>query len=76
MSGYYNYVKSLFVLNNKTLASSSNDYNIKIWNMTSLMCITTIRGFTNFIWCMIQVYNGLLAFGSNDKTVKYAILRL
>ena len=71
---------ALQLLNNGLLASASsyvgyNGYNqgdnrIFIWNPYKGLLIATLSSHTNYVTCLEQLNNGLLASGSRDSTIK------
>lgn len=52
------------------LASSSKDQTIKIWNIMSGLCETTISGHTDSVECVKWGGAGLLYTCSRDRTIK------
>lgn len=70
LSGHSKYISSLAVLDDRTLASSSGDTTIKLWNLTSYTLIRTLTGHTRDIQCISALPDGTLASGSYDNTIK------
>lgn len=76
----YKYVKSLvrhgddvysfLQLSRNTLATSSNDCTIKIWNIYRKSCIKTLRGHSNCVVRMIKLRNGHLASACSSHEIK------
>eukprot|EP01039_Chlorochromonas_danica_P001266 gene1266-1382_t len=52
------------------LASSSKDQTIKVWNLSSGLCETTISGHTDSVECIRWGGTGLIYSCSRDRTIK------
>lgn len=51
--------------------SASSDRTIKVWNLETLECISTLSGHTDGVNTMVSLNEGTaLASGSHDKTIK------
>ncbi len=54
---------------NTTLFSAANDRTIKVWDLDSGRCKTTLRGHTKAVTCL-AVSSPWLVSGSDDRTIK------
>lgn len=70
MTGHFSYVSSLIQLRDDTLASSSFDKTIKIWDLTPYNCKDTLTGYNDKVRCLIELKDGRLASGSEDKIIR------
>ncbi|CAF0802278.1 unnamed protein product [Brachionus calyciflorus] len=78
LSTHTSSIRSLFAFPNGFLASSSEDYSIKIWNSNNGSLIRTLIGsllrnisvHSQSILCLSILPNGLLASGAKDGTIK------
>jgi len=61
---------SLVVLPDGTLASGSDDYTIKIWDVKTGKRIKTLCGHTSWIRSLAVLSDGSLVSGSDDYTIK------
>ena len=52
------------------LASSSKDHTVKVWNVSSNVCETTISGHLDSVECVKWGGSGLLYSCSRDRTIK------
>jgi WD40 repeat protein len=52
------------------LASASADSKVIIWNTASSTRVTTLTGHTGVVNCVILLYNGYIATGADDFTVR------
>ena len=59
-----------FSPDNKYLASGSHDNTVKIWNMNTFECVSTLKGHSEYVWVVCYSNNGsLIASGSFDNTL-------
>jgi len=68
-----NWINSLAVLPNGYLASGSDDYTIKIWDINAAAgseAIRTIIAHTSYVLALKVLANGDLASGAYDSKVK------
>lgn len=72
LSGHTNVISSVAVSRDgKTIASSGDDRNIKLWNLSTGTEIATLRGHTARVNVVAISPNGkILASGSDDNTIK------
>ena len=70
LKGHTDYVLSLVALPDSTLASSSSDYTIKIWDTLNGKLLKTLTGHTGSVTSLAVLLNNTLASGSGDKTIK------
>jgi WD40 repeat protein len=71
LSGHTQPVTDLLLIDENTLASSSHDNTIIIWDLIGLIRITTLEGHLNRINVVSLVsMNNLLVSGSNDQTLR------
>ena len=68
--GHTNWVVSLTVLNDGTLASGSDDLTIKLWDINTGIVLKTLTGHTAYIWDLKVLEKGDLASCSFDQTIK------
>ena len=67
--GHTDCVNAIALLNDNTLASASDDKTIKVWDIDSNKCKTTLSGHDDGVYTLIIV-DGKIISGSRDKTVK------
>lgn len=70
LTGHTSYVSSLILLKDGSLASSSNDSTIRIWELRSGLTIKTLTGHTDWVSSLAVLKNGSLASGSRDYTIR------
>jgi WD40 repeat protein len=63
-------ITSLLELSNETLASSSFDKTVRIWNVTSGECLHVLRGHTEYVWGLVEYGNYLVSSGL-DLTMRF-----
>jgi WD40 repeat protein len=68
--GHMSLVLCALELADNNLASGSEDYSIKIWDIVSGRCLRTLIGHTGEIWCIRQLSSKKLVTGSWDETLK------
>ena len=56
-------------MNNGLLLSSSWDATIKIWNLKTRTCLTSLKGHKNIVWDVIQLTDGSIASCSSDNSI-------
>ena len=54
----------------KELISCSDDKTIKLWNLTSGVCLITLQGHENPICCLKYLSNNKLVSGRNNGVIK------
>lgn len=70
LNGHSKIVLSLVEMPNCVLASCSGDKTIKLWNLNTNECITTLDGHKSDVNCLLELKDGRLASGSGDQTIK------
>ena len=68
--GHAKPVDCVCALSNGTVASSSQDFHIKIWDFMSGKCLLTLKGHTDFVGHVTESVDGRLISASNDRTIK------
>jgi WD40 repeat protein len=70
--GHTDWVRSIaFSQNNQIIASGSEDYTIRMWNIGTHQCIKTLRGHTNRVWFIVFSPDGrTIISASDDNTTK------
>ena len=63
-------IYSLLILQDGRLATGSDDFPIKIFNLENLECEQTLKGHMDGIICLAQLENGKLVSCSKDETIK------
>lgn len=63
-------VRNLVQIRNEVIAEGQNDFNIRLYNVTSnKKVISTLTGHTSYINALVLLYNGDLESGSHDKMI-------
>ncbi|MEM7757437.1 MAG: hypothetical protein AAF298_04815 [Cyanobacteria bacterium P01_A01_bin.40] len=72
LQGHENWVRSVAISpDGQTLASSSSDQNIKLWDVRAGKCLKTLSGHISQVWSVAWSPNGqTLASSSADETIK------
>jgi WD40 repeat protein len=70
LQGHTSYVFDIVQISNDILASSSDDYTVRIWNSTKKTCNFVLQGHSNQIFGLKQITSSILASGSADATIK------
>ena len=70
LTGHTSYVLDLALINSDLLASSSYDFTVRIWNLTTNTNKFILNGHTNQVYGLNLVSSDTLASGSADKTIK------
>ena len=63
-------MSSLSVLEGGRLASGSDDWRIKLWDLDTCACVATFQGHRQPVNCLAVLEGGRLASGSGDGTIK------
>lgn len=63
-------IYALLILQDGRLATGSDDFPIKIFNLENLNCELTLKGHMDGIICLAQLENGRLVSCSKDETIK------
>jgi WD40 repeat protein len=69
-NGHTNWVQALAVLPNGKLASGSGDNTIRIWDIATQRCESTLQGHDNSVRSLAVLPHGKLASGSYDQTIR------
>jgi len=70
LQGHTGAVKDITMLTNGYLASCSNDYSIKLWNLQKGTCLKTLHHLDQ-VNCIIEASNSILISGAFDKTITF-----
>jgi WD40 repeat protein len=72
LTGHTNYVSTLETLPNYDLISGGTDRTIRVWRYPDYNCITTLRGHTSGILCLVTISSTLIASasGGNDSVIR------
>ena len=57
------------MMKNGLLLSCSWDTTIKIWNLKTRSCITSLKGHKNIVWDAIELNDGDIASCSSDNKI-------
>jgi hypothetical protein len=69
-NGHTNWVYAVVVLPHGKLASGSWDDTIRIWDIATQRCESTLRGHVLGVYSLAVLSHGKLASGSSDKTIR------
>ena len=69
LTGHTDWVRSLAVLQDGTLASCSDDGTIRLWNTTTGEVCKTLAGHTDWVRALVVLQDGTLVSGSDDRTI-------
>jgi WD40 repeat protein len=70
LTGHFNVIQSLTNIDASRIASSCQDWKIKIWSVYSGKELRTLYGHSNWVMSLILLLNGNLACASADKTIR------
>ncbi len=56
--------------NNKNIVSGSDDASLKIWDISTCQCLSTLTEHDDFITCLLNLTPNHFASGSDDNTIK------
>ena len=56
-------------MKNNLLLSASWDFSVKFWNLSTHLCIFTIREHRGIVFDVIELSNGKIVSASKDKSV-------
>ncbi len=70
LKGHISLVNDLVQLSADTLASSSSDKTVRIWNLTTNTCKFILTRHTDWVFGLKQITPSILASGSHDATIK------
>jgi WD40 repeat protein len=71
LDGHVDCILSLIILqNNNYLCSGSADLSIRIWDWENNNCISILKGHEKWVKCILELHNGIIVSGSDDKTIK------
>ena len=60
----------MILLRNKSLCSGSADLTIRIWDWENNNCLSILKGHEKWVKCILELNNGIILTGSDDKTIK------
>jgi len=70
LKGHTSYVDDLVQMSDFLLASSSSDFTVRIWNLTTYTNNFILTGHTSWVRGLKQITSSILASGSSDTTIK------
>ena len=71
LDGHVDCILSLILLqNNNYLCSGSADLTIRIWDWENNNCVSILKGHEKWVKCILELHNGIIVSGSDDKTIK------
>ncbi len=70
LQGHTDSVNCLIRLNERQIASSSDDESIRIWDSFDGNCLKTLKGHTSIIYCLIRLNERQIASGSDDNSIR------
>ena len=69
MRGHTSTVRCLKMFNEKTAISGSRDTTLRVWNLTTGLCINVLMGHQASVRCL-EIHGDLVVSGSYDTTAK------
>lgn len=71
LEGHEDCILSLILLKkNNYLCSGAADLNIRIWDWERKLCLYILKGHEKWVKCLLELNNGIIISGSDDKTIK------
>ena len=71
LEGHEDCILSIILLKkNNLLCSGAADLTIRIWEWEKNNCLFVLKGHSKWVKCLLELDNGILASGSDDKTIK------
>ena len=71
LEGHEDCILSIILLKkNNLLCSGAADLTIRIWEWEKNSCLFVLKGHSKWVKCLLELDNGILASGSDDKTIK------
>jgi WD40 repeat protein len=82
LGGHKDVIRAILQLQNNQVATASSDKSIRIWDLSSSIyyfpaanisasrCKKVLKEHTNGVFCLAQLGNGILASGSEDRTIR------
>jgi WD40 repeat protein len=70
-TGHSKCINALVELPDKRLASASHDGKIKLWDLESGQCTTTLEGHTEYVYSLTVFSDGRLVSHSHDGTLRF-----
>ena len=70
LKGHRSYVNDLVLLNNSLLASSSDDYTVKLWNTTENSVRNTLSDHLWYVYGLKELSSSILATSSRDSIIR------
>ena len=69
LEGHVGWVRCALQLADGRLVSGSRDGTLKIWDITSGICLMTLEGHEDRVFCALQLADGRLVSGSDNRTL-------
>ena len=71
LEGHEDCILTLIMLkNNKFLCSGAADLTIRIWEWEKRNCLHILKGHEKWVKCVLELDNGIIVSGSDDKSIK------
>ena len=71
LEGHEDCILTLIILKNKKhLCSGAADLTIRIWEWEKRNCLHILKGHEKWVKCVLELDNGIIVSGSDDKSIK------